>query len=100
MRQLKGRLNNIVSKKVKGISIPKTDKRGKHANRPNKVSEEKKPGVRNHINLIPKYQSNYSRTENLHKEYLNCGMTISSLYSDYYLPWCIQQNIEPVLEHT
>ena len=27
-------------------------------------------------------------------------MTISSLYSDYYLPWCIQQNIEPVLEHT
>ena len=21
-------------------------------------------------------------------------------YSDYYLPWCIQQNIEPVLEHT
>lgn len=26
-------------------------------------------------------------------------MTISRLYSEYYVPWCQQKNIEPVLEH-
>lgn len=100
LQKSKGRLNNIVSKKIRGTSIPEKDKRGKHENRPNQINDQRKESVRRHIDLIPKYQSHYSRAENLGKVYLNCDMTISRLYSDFYVPWCQKENIEPVLEHT
>lgn len=100
LQKSKGRLNNIVSKKIRGTPVPEKDKRGRHSNRPNQISDQQKQSVRQHIDLIPKYQSHYSRAENLGKVYLNCDMTISRLYSEYYVPWCQQQHIKPVLEHT
>lgn len=100
LQSSKGRLNNIVSKKIKGIRVPERDKRGKHVNRLNKISDAAIQTVRNHIDSIPKYQSHYSRQENMNKVYLDHNMTIASLYSERYVPWCRDAGIEPVKEHT
>lgn len=43
------------------VITPNSDKRGKHQNRPNKISEEQIQMVRQHIDSIPKYRSHYSR---------------------------------------
>uniref|UniRef100_A0A6P7F3E6 Uncharacterized protein LOC114324751 n=1 Tax=Diabrotica virgifera virgifera TaxID=50390 RepID=A0A6P7F3E6_DIAVI len=81
-----------------GAMVPIPDKRGKHTNRPNKHSEEQIESVKTHIESIPKYQSHYSRAKNIKKEYLNCDMTITGLYTDFYVPWCRERNITPVKE--
>lgn len=94
----RGRINLIVSQKIQGVSVPKKDQRGKHNNRPHQLTREQKQSVRDHINLIPKYQSHYSRADNLGKVYLNCDMTIARLYKEFYLPWCEECQINPVKE--
>lgn len=66
---------------------------------PNRISEEAINFVKEHITSIPKYESHYSRAQNLGKVYLNSDLTITSLYDDYYLPWCATKDIVPV-KHT
>lgn len=98
LQSSRGRINLIVSQKIKGAIVPTTDQRGKHKNRPNKLSDEQKQSVRDHINLIPKYQSHYSRSDNLGKVYLNSDMTIARLYKEFYIPWCRERQINPSKE--
>lgn len=82
--------------RVGGAMVPKPDMRGKHNTRPNKYSDELIYSVKTHIESIPKYQSHYSRAKNIDKLYLNCDITITGLYTDFYMPWCRKQNISPV----
>lgn len=82
----RGRLRNIQKMVVKGVLL--TDGRGRHSNRPKKYSDQDVENVRKHIQLIPRYQSHYSRKQNPRKVYLNCDLTIESLYKVYYVPWC------------
>lgn len=98
LQKSRGRINNIVKMKSTGAVVPNQDGRGKHKNRPNKISDEQVNSVKTHIDMIPKYQSHYSRNNNLNKTYLNCDMTISGLYNDYYVPWCEKENILPIKE--
>ncbi|CAG9769724.1 unnamed protein product [Ceutorhynchus assimilis] len=84
--------------KTSGAVVPTKDMRGEHENRPNTLSADQEQSVRNHIEAIPKYQSHYSRANNMNETYLNCDMSIAGLYKEYYVPWCQQQNIEPVKE--
>lgn len=79
-----------------GFTTPCADRRGKHVNRANKVPEEACQSARDHIQSIPKYQSHYSRKRNPNKSYIDHDLTISSLYHDYYKPWCDNKNIKPV----
>ncbi|CAH0564506.1 unnamed protein product [Brassicogethes aeneus] len=95
----RGRINRVVKMKAQGSSVPEPYRRGKHANRPLKLTDEQKQSVRRHIDLIPKYQSHYSRADNMAKMYLNCDMTIAHLYKKFYVPWCEEQNIVPVKEY-
>lgn len=73
--------------------VPKPDMRGKHNTTPNRYSDEPIHFVKTHVESIPKYQSHYSRAKNIDKLYLNCDMTITGLYTDFYVPWCREQNI-------
>lgn len=101
LQNSRGRLNAIVSAIANGATTPKSDKRGKHKNRPNKISDSRIQSVRNHINSIPKYQSHYSRSVNAGKYYFGCDLSISRLYEEYYLPWCTENNIDqPVSQDT
>lgn len=81
-----------------GISTPKSDKRDKHANRKNNISEDSCENVRTRIRSIPKYTIHYSRLENPNKVYLDHDLNISRLYKDYYIEWCNNNNIHPVKE--
>ena len=81
-----------------GMATPHSDKRGKHHNRTNKISEEMCQSIRDHINAIPKYTSHYSRRDNPKKIYIDHDLSISSLYKDYYVDWCQEKVIMPVSE--
>ncbi|XP_077291998.1 uncharacterized protein LOC143915302 [Arctopsyche grandis] len=91
----RGRINKIQIK-IKVCRVPTTDKRGKHTNRPNKISGARLASIHDHIAAIPKYQSHYSRTSNPDKAYLNCDINIASLYNTHYLKYCEEINCEPV----
>lgn len=79
-----------------GLTTPKSDQRGKYLNRHNKISEEACQSAQDHINSIPKYTSHYSRYKNPNKVYIDHDLNISSLYHDYYKPWCAEKNIIPI----
>lgn len=98
LQKSRGRVERILKMKVGGAMVPKPDMRGKHNTRPNRYSDEQIHSVKTHIESIPKYQSHYSRAKNIDKLYLNCDMTITGLYTDFYMPWCREQNISPVKE--
>ena len=94
LQHSRGRLDGIIADISKGATIPRIDHRGKHTNRPNKIAEHRLQSVRDHINSIPKYQSHYSRSVNAGKLYLDCDMSITRLYEDYYFPWCTEKGVE------
>lgn len=92
------RVRNITAQISEGRSTAKPDTRGKHRNRPNKISEERIQSVFEHIESIPKYVSHYSREKNPDRVYLDHDINISILYKDFYMTWCQEKNIEPVKE--
>jgi hypothetical protein len=70
------------------------DRRGKHGNRPSKYHDEEKNSIRNHINLIPRIESHYTR-ERSKREYIEQGLTVEELYRRY-VEWCKPQNFDRV----
>lgn len=92
------RLRNICRQISAGRSTSKPDERGKHHNRPNKLSIEQVHSVHDHIKAFPKYVSHYSRQNNPNRVYLNHDINISILYKDFYVTWCKEQAILPVKE--
>lgn len=69
----------ISKKKEGGILTP--DKRGKHTP-VNKISEDVRNSVRNHISKFPVHESHYSR-EKTTRKYLGNHLSISRMYSLY-----------------
>ena len=59
--------------------MPKTDQRGKHTNRPNRIPGEDIQAVKTHIETFPRYISRYSRKDNPDREYLSPELNISRL---------------------
>jgi hypothetical protein len=90
------RLQLLQKQMIEGLTTPKSDQRGKYLNRHNKISEEACQSARDHINSIPKYISHYSRNKNPNKVYIDHDLNISSLYHDYYKPWCAETNTIPI----
>nr|CAH7732524.1 unnamed protein product [Callosobruchus chinensis] len=81
-----------------GATTPKMDKRGRHQNRANKISEADLDNVRMHIKSIPKYTNHYSRQKNPNKVYIDHDFSISAIYHGYYLEWCKDKDLQPVKE--
>lgn len=59
------------------------DLRGKHKNRPNKLSDHILFKIKTHILSFPRYISHYSRHDNENKRFLSSELSISKLYSLY-----------------
>lgn len=78
----------IKKKKEGGIVTP--DKRGRHQPA-NKISEEVRQHVRNHISKFPTYESHYSR-ERTKKKYLGNHLNLSRMYS-LYLEECKESGV-------
>ncbi|KAJ6639452.1 hypothetical protein Bhyg_12197 [Pseudolycoriella hygida] len=82
---------DLLSRKLKtDVLIPPSDGRGKHKHH-RRIEAETLNLVRQHINVIPKYVSHYSRLVNPNKVYLDCDMTISALYRKY-VEWIDEKN--------
>lgn len=78
-------------RKLKDGGSLEEDKRGKHTNRPHKLSPELIDNVKNHINQFPVVPSHYTR-KNTMKMYLEEGLTIQKMYR-LYNEHCEKNNI-------
>ncbi|XP_049799113.1 uncharacterized protein LOC126234464 [Schistocerca nitens] len=81
-----------------GFAVPKEDGRGKHGNYPHKFQDEAVQSVREFLNAIPKYNSHYSRQQNVNQVYLDCDLTIASLFRDKYSEYCKEKQVPAVSE--
>lgn len=90
-----GRYSRVVNKKTDVGFIP-LDRRGKAPN-PNRISDEDRDLVRDHINRFPRYTSHYCRKDNPNKKYLPSYLSIKKMYN-CYLQFCEEQEKRPVKE--
>jgi len=61
--------------------------RGKHTSRPNKIAEDIKEKVPQHILSYPAEPSHYSRTQTPHRLYVSAFLTINKMYDEYKKHW-------------
>lgn len=78
----KKRLERVASHLTTNIT-PVHDKRGRHSNRPNQISEDLKKQIHEHVNSFPKRISHYTRNRST-KYYLSSDLNISIMH-DLYL---------------
>lgn len=78
----KHRVDRLASCLKTGIT-PLADMRGKHENRPNKISGQIKVQIDTHIKGFPKRSSHYSRERNDRKYYLSSDLNISKMHMMY-----------------
>ena len=89
------KVNHIVGQCKTGQSSVCPSRRGRHNNRPNKVSEALRNDVRAHIQSFPAEQSHYSRAKNQNRMYLSPTLSINSIYRDYVR--CRTEENKPVV---
>lgn len=64
------------------MDLHNQDQRGHHVPA-NKTTEEDLASVRQHIEMLPKYRSHYSRADNPNREYLSPELSIAKLHTLY-----------------
>lgn len=79
-----------VCEKTSSLGICKTDKRGK-ASSVNKINQETRNAVIQHIRMFPKYKSHYSRKDNMNTRYLSPDLNIAKLLK-LYKEYCEENN--------
>ncbi|CAG9760447.1 unnamed protein product [Ceutorhynchus assimilis] len=67
---------------IEETSMVKEDTRGKHENRPQKLNENLRDSVRDHVNMFPVVPSHYIR-KNSNKMYLEDGLNICKMHRMY-----------------
>ncbi|CAG9769804.1 unnamed protein product [Ceutorhynchus assimilis] len=68
--------------RIEETSMVKEDTRGKHENRPQKLNENLRDSVRDHVNMFPVVPSHYIR-KNSNKMYLEDGLNICKMHRMY-----------------
>lgn len=81
----------IKGKLAAGQSAPSKDARGRHGNRPHKISDDVELAIIAHINRFPTEQSHYSRNSDPHKRYLAPNLNMSIMYR-LYIEDCKETN--------
>ena len=87
LQNSRGRINNIMTQIVSGSGTPRTDNRGKHSSRPNRTASSIVDDMKNHIDSFPKYDSHYSRKDNIVRKYLGAELSIKKMY-DLFVARC------------
>ena len=87
LQNSRGRVNNIMTQITHGDGTPKADERGRHGNRPSKVADSVRDKVKGHIESFPRYQSHYSRRDNINRSYLGPDLSITKMH-ELYLEKC------------
>ena len=76
------RVRRIAKASSSSIVSPK-DMRGKHTNRPHKISAEVKKQVRDHIKSFPAMKSHYSRNKNKRRRFLSPTLSVAEMHRLY-----------------
>ena len=76
---LHGVKESRLKRKVLKMESSIDDGRGKHSNH-HKMEEAIKQRVKHHIESFPARESHYSRTKNLHKNYLDSSLSIAEMH--------------------
>jgi len=101
----KRRLEILRKKMPVGSTVPEPDCRGKHSNRPLKVSDELHQKVREHIMSFPAKQSHYSRHDNPGRLYLSPDLSIARMYQMFLVKHdpqyveCMERRREALINH-
>lgn len=72
-----------LSSNIKQNNPSPKDLRGKHANRPSKISDQILFQIKTHIQSFPRLISHYSRHDNNEKRFLSPELSISKMYKLY-----------------
>ena len=91
-----GRINKALKAQSETSGAPHTDRRGHHEPQ-NKISDQRKGFVREHIESFPKYRSHYSRKDNPNRSYLSPTLSIAKMFELYRIK-CSEAEVEPVSE--
>lgn len=91
-----GRINRALKAQNAALGAPHTDRRGRHVPK-NKITDERKVFVREHIESFPKYQSHYSRKDNPNRSYLSPCLSLSKMFELYKVK-CSLAKVDPVSE--
>lgn len=83
----------MVCKKTDALGICEVDQRGKQPS-VNKIDQDTRDFVIQHIKLFPRYRSHYSRKDNSNTRYLCPELNITKLYS-LYKEHCVENNKVP-----
>ena len=89
----KSRVRRLASESTESSCAP-TDKRGKHSNRPKKISEEVRHQIDMHIRSFPAMKSHYSRNKvSRRRKYLSPQLNVTQMHELYL------QKYEPGVEN-
>ena len=77
------KVDHIANLLKNGQPTAPASQRGKHAYRPNAISEEQREEIRTHIRSYPAEKSHYSRSKNPNKLYLAPTLSINIMYKQY-----------------
>lgn len=91
----RSKLKHISDQVAAGQPTVSSDMRGKHKNRPHKLSDESLTLVKEHISSFPSETSHYSRSKNADRRYLSAFLTIRKMY-DAYVAFCREKSAKPV----
>ena len=89
------KVDHIVQQARSGQAAARPSLRGKHDNRPNRISQQKIEEVKEHINLYPAERSHYSRHRNPNRMYLASTLTISDMFR-HYQTWTAERGVVAV----
>jgi len=91
----KGTIHHLASQHVNGSTGPRPCQRGKHSNRPRKISEECLNQVKEHVMMFPADESPYSRSVNTGRKYLSPLLNITIMHQ-LYKACCQNMSYKPV----
>ena len=77
------KVSHITQQLKLGVIVPVRSMRGKHHNRPNKISDNQRQRVHDHIKSFPAEMSHYSRAKNSNRMYLSSTLSVNVMYKDY-----------------
>jgi hypothetical protein len=80
---IRKKVDIIKNKQKTGKAVPSKDRRGRHMNRPHKMSDAVEQAIIKHISKFPTEESYYSRNSNPNKRYLAPEMNMSLMYRLY-----------------
>lgn len=89
------KVDHIVSQLRAGQATARVSRRGKHENRPNRLSVEAVDLVKEHIKLYPAEPRHYSRFQNPNRLYLSPLLTICEMYR-HNKAWIADRGASPV----